>query len=264
MAQVALWICAISTKRCCSFSFKAFRSTASGAHGMCRHFWKEQHISVLPGSCTFASSTMNAKSYIYIYTYSAKKFNNLLSSISRLLYYILHATAAINCFLCNTFFSYDHISYLYIFNPCPRSIPSGPSSIPCASAGVHQQWHQRLLALGLSLRSICSQVHLYQRVPSLPNTSRTHQEAMHWSAANTFQYVSVQVDCAFSTAEIAWDLSSHIHGVRALGHLHLGVILVTVLLKWSHWVIHVVTVPHCWSGWKSILNIWAFCRQDSP
>ena len=126
--------------------------------------------------------------------------------------------------------------YIYIFNPCPRSIPSGPSSIPCASAGVHQQWHQRLLALGLSLRSICSQVHLYQRVPSLPNTSRTHQEAMHWRAADTFQYVSAQVDCAFSTAAIAWDLSSHIHGVRALGHLHLGVILVTVLLKWSHWV----------------------------
>ena len=176
---------------------------------------------------------MNAK----LHTYSAKKFNNLLSSISRLLYYILHATAAINYFLCNTFFFiWSHFLPIYIFNPCPRSIPSGPSSIPCASAGVHQQWHQRLLALGLSLRSICSQVHLYQRVPSLPNTSRTHQEAMHWRAADTFQYVSVQVDCAFSTAAIAWDLSSHIHGVRALGHLHLGVILVTVLLKWSHWV----------------------------
>lgn len=81
---------------------------------------------------------MNAK----LHTYSAKKFNNLLSSISRLLYYILHATAAINYFLCNTFFSYDHISYLYIssIHALDRSPPAHRPylvlQLECISNGI--------------------------------------------------------------------------------------------------------------------------------
>ena len=122
MAQVALWICAISTKRCCSFSFKAFRSTASGAHGMCRHFWKEQHISVLPGSCTFASSTMNAKSYIYIHIL---RRNSTIYCHPSLDYYILHTS----CHSCNQLLLVQYFFFIWSYF-LPIYLQSMPSIDP--------------------------------------------------------------------------------------------------------------------------------------
>ena len=150
---------------------------------------------------------MNAK----LHTYSAKKFNNLLSSISRLLYYILHATAAINYFLCNTFFFHMITFPTYIY------LQSMPSIDPLRPI-VHTlcfSWSASAMASKASCPRAVTSQHLQpgSSVPKGSIPAKYLQDPPGSNALTSSWHLSVRLSaswlCVFNSSDCMGSFISH-------------------------------------------------------